>query len=333
MNPQNESTEIVNDFNFPYDLSKPDKVYELPTILKEISALSIAPNGELACEQDEEGIIFFYNLDQKKITNRFIFGKAGDYEGIEFVGEIVYVLRSDGTIFEIKNLGKTNQIVTTYNTKLNRKNDTEGLGYDAEMNCLLIACKGKAANIQMIYKPKAVYAFDLKTKSLRAEPVMLFSKEILYNYIETNDLKATIIFLKKQLSKTNEKSEIKTFEKFIELLQRLKEKDLSSEQMEGIESYIQYLELEKIPSFSNEMFKQKLTKFKKHLKNKLRFVPNNYYTTWAASFGISFAVGFSVQRNIDYSIKIGVISAALLIIGIGVIMDMRMKRQERSFNF
>jgi len=151
--------------------------------------------------------------------------------------------------------------------------------------------------------------------------------------IETNDLKATIIFLKKQLSKTNEKSEIKTFEKFIELLQRLKEKDLSSEQMEGIESYIQYLELEKIPSFSNEMFKQKLTKFKKHLKNKLRFVPNNYYTTWAASFGISFAVGFSVQRNIDYSIKIGVISAALLIIGIGVIMDMRMKRQERSFNF
>lgn len=150
---------------------------------------------------------------------------------------------------------------------------------------------------------------------------------------ETTDLKATIIFLKKKLSKTNEKSEIKTFEKFIELLQKLKEKDLSYEQMEGIESYIQYLELEKIPSFSNEMFKQKLVKFKKYLKNKLRFVPNNYYTTWAASFGLSFAIGFAVQKNIDYSIKIGVISITLLIIGIGIIMNMRMKRQERSFNF
>ncbi len=150
---------------------------------------------------------------------------------------------------------------------------------------------------------------------------------------ETNDLKATIIFLKKQLSKTNEKSEIKTFEKFIELLQRLKEKDLNSEQIEGIESYIQYLELEKIPSFSNEMYKQKLVKFKKHLKNKLRFVPNNYYTTWAVSFGLSFAVGFSVQSNIDNNIKIGVISAALLLIGIGIILDLRMKRQERSFYF
>ena len=153
----------------------------------------------------------------------------------------------------------------------------------------------------------------------------------LSSVVETNDLKATIIFLKKQLSKTDEKSEIKTFKKFIELLQKLKEKDLSSEQKEGVESYIQYLELEKIPSFSNEMFKQKLTKFKKYLKSKLRFVPNNYYTTWAATFGLSFAIGFTVQPNIDYSIKIGVISIALALIGIGFIMDLRMKNQERTF--
>lgn len=39
---------------------------------------------------------------------------------------------------------------------------------------------------------------------------------------ETTDLKATIVFLKKQLSKTSKRSEIKTFEKFIELLQQLK---------------------------------------------------------------------------------------------------------------
>ena len=150
---------------------------------------------------------------------------------------------------------------------------------------------------------------------------------------ETKDLRSTIIYLKKLLSKSNEKSEIKTFEKFIALLQKLKEKDLSSEQMEGIESYIQYLELEKIPSFSNEMFKNKLAKFKKYLKNKLRFVPNNYYTTWASSFAISFAIGFAVQSKIDMNIKIGVISVALLITGIGIIMDLRMKRQKRSFSF
>lgn len=150
---------------------------------------------------------------------------------------------------------------------------------------------------------------------------------------ETSDLKATIIFLKKQLSKTNEKSEIRTFEKFIGILQKLKEKDLSSEQREGIESYLQYLELEKIPSFSNEIYKKKLAKFRKYLKNNLGFVPANIYTTWIATFAIAFATAFSVQSGIDISIKIGVISIALLLIGIGIIMDLRMKRQERTFSF
>ncbi len=150
---------------------------------------------------------------------------------------------------------------------------------------------------------------------------------------ETTDLKSTIIFLKKQLSKTNKKSEIKTFKKFISLFQKLKEKDLKPEQIQGIESYIKYLELEKIPSFSNEIFKEKLVKFKKYLRNKLRFVPNNYYTTWASSFGLSFAIGFTIQKNIDYKIKIGVIFVALILIGIGIIVDLKIKKQERSFNF
>ncbi|MFT4771001.1 MAG: transcriptional regulator with XRE-family HTH domain [Cryomorphaceae bacterium] len=150
---------------------------------------------------------------------------------------------------------------------------------------------------------------------------------------ETNDLKAAIIFLKKQLSKTKEKSEIRMFEKFITLLQKLKERDLSPEQMEGIESYIHYLELEKIPSFSNDMFKLKLVKFKKYLKNKLRFVPNNYYTTWVVTFAVPFSIVFTIQPKIDLNIRIAVISLAFLFIGIAIFIDLKMKRQDRSFSF
>jgi len=150
---------------------------------------------------------------------------------------------------------------------------------------------------------------------------------------ETTDLKATIVFLKKQLSKTNEKSEIKTFEKFIDILNKLKEKDLSPQKIEGIESYIKYLELEQIPSFSNEMFKQKLAKFTKYLKNKLLFVPNNYYTTWAISFAVPFSITFTIQPKIDLYIRIAVISLALLLIVIAIFMDLKIKKQERSFRF
>ena len=150
---------------------------------------------------------------------------------------------------------------------------------------------------------------------------------------ETSDLKGTIIFLKRQLSKTKDSAEIKTFEKFISILSNLKEKELNQEQIHQIESYITYLELEKIPSFSNEIFKQKLTKFKQFLKKKLKFVPTNYYTTFAVSFAVSFAIGFGIQNGISITTKLIVVSAALVLIGIGVFVDSNIKRQERAFGF
>ncbi|OUR93907.1 hypothetical protein A9Q87_04140 [Flavobacteriales bacterium 34_180_T64] len=150
---------------------------------------------------------------------------------------------------------------------------------------------------------------------------------------ETSDLKGTIIFLKKQLSQTNKKSEIKTFEKFIYILNNLRDKDLNTVQIEGIESYIKYLELEKIPSFSNDIFKQKIKKFRTHLKTKLRFVPNNYYISFAIIFAVPFSITFTIQPKIDLNIRIAVISVVLLLIGIAIIMDLRMKRQGRSFSF
>ncbi|QHI35061.1 hypothetical protein IMCC3317_04070 [Kordia antarctica] len=150
---------------------------------------------------------------------------------------------------------------------------------------------------------------------------------------ETSDLKGTIIFLKRQLSKTKDNAEIKTFEKFISILSNLKEKELPQEQLTKIESYITYLELEKIPSFNNEIFKQKLTKFKRFLKKKLKLVPNNYYTTYAISFAASFAIAFVIQDGIPLTTKLIVVSAALVLIGIGVSIDSKIKRQERAFGF
>jgi len=151
---------------------------------------------------------------------------------------------------------------------------------------------------------------------------------------ETNDLKSSIIFLKKLLSKTNDKSEIRTFKKFIAVLSNLKEKELTQEQLNAIESYIQYLELDKIPSYSNDLFEQKLSKFKKHLKTKLRFVPKNCYTNIGISFAIPFAIGFAFAANgISITSKIGIIVVALLLIGVGKILDLRIKKQNRSLNF
>jgi len=150
---------------------------------------------------------------------------------------------------------------------------------------------------------------------------------------ETSDLKGTIIFLKRQRSKTSKKSEIKTFEKFIAVLDYLKEKDLNQNQLDGIADYLKYLDLEKIPSFSNNLFKEKLKKFKSFLSTKLRFVPTNYYLSLALIFAVPFAFTFTIQPKIDLSIRIAVISAALLLVAIAVYMDVRIKKQGRSLHF
>lgn len=151
---------------------------------------------------------------------------------------------------------------------------------------------------------------------------------------ETGDLKGTLIFLKRQLSKTNKKSEIQTFKTFINVLTNLKDKELNKEQLEAIESYLQYLELEKIPSYSNDLFKQKLSKFRKYLKTKLRFVPNNYYTHIGIYFAIPFAIGFAVSSNkIDLNIKIGVALAVVFLIAVGIILDLKIKKMNRSLRF
>ncbi|MFK7948843.1 MAG: hypothetical protein AB8G11_14715 [Saprospiraceae bacterium] len=196
----NNSTQNQSDmFTFQYNLQEPDAIYELPPILKEISALSMSEDNELICLQDEDAIIFTYDLDSNTITNRVLFGKSNDFEGIEVVDETVFVLQSNGNIREINNLGKKNQEVIVHKNFLSHKNDAEGLGYDVETNSLLIACKGKAGDSKILNGKKAVYRFDLATKTLETEPFLLFNKQTLYNYIKANDLKKLSFKLKKKI--------------------------------------------------------------------------------------------------------------------------------------
>src|ERR1700741_607269 len=83
-----------------YSFSKPDARLVLPDTLREISGLTILDNNTIACVQDENGIIFLYDLTKNKVKEQFTFSVNGDYEGIAIAGNTLYVLRSDGVLFE-----------------------------------------------------------------------------------------------------------------------------------------------------------------------------------------------------------------------------------------
>jgi uncharacterized protein YjiK len=143
--------------------------WELPEILKEVSGIAYLDKDRFACVQDESGVIFIYNTATAKIEKQVAFGAAGDYEGLALVNKTAYVVRSDGKIFEVKDIYANTPDVKMHTTLLNVDNNVEGIAYDAPRQRLLLAIKG-AESGRKDYK--GIYAFDLKTKKLAATPVL-----------------------------------------------------------------------------------------------------------------------------------------------------------------
>jgi uncharacterized protein YjiK len=151
--------------------SPPGTAYQtwtLPDELKEISSHALAGNDRMACIQDNDGIIYIYNLQSKEIEEEINFAGKGDYEGLARVGNAYWVLRSDGFLFEVQPRQGGKPVVTTYDLPLTLENDTESLFYDSAQNRLLVAVKEKDLTEA---DKKGVYAFDLAKKRMSTDAV------------------------------------------------------------------------------------------------------------------------------------------------------------------
>jgi uncharacterized protein YjiK len=153
-----------------YDLTSPNAVCTLPAVLREISALAYVDPATLVCIEDELGILYTYNPETSLITTQRTFSAEGDYEGIARVAQTMYVLRSDGRLFEVADYSSEAPQVRFYDTGVPSK-DNEGLCYDEARHRLLIAAKSKSGKKAELKDKRMIYEFDLKTMRLREEPV------------------------------------------------------------------------------------------------------------------------------------------------------------------
>ncbi len=144
------------------------KKHEVPSILREISALVYLGNNSFACVQDEMGKIFVYNTSAGEIEKEIPFAGAGDYEGLAIVGPTAYVLQSDGQIFEVKNYNSSKPSIRSFKTHLTTEQNTEGMCYDPTNNRLLVAIKG---NEQQTDAYKGIYSFSLSDYKMERDPV------------------------------------------------------------------------------------------------------------------------------------------------------------------
>lgn len=156
----NEEKAPVVEVPQDYDFTNPAQKMELSKSLKEISGLSYYKDNQLICVNDEEGKIFIYDLAKEDIIEKIDFGKSGDYEGVEFVGEEVFVMKSNGEIKTFAIDGESENEIDCRNSDVV---EYEGLGYDAQTNSLLLATKEhtKAKDDE-----KLVYSYDLAKNQL-----------------------------------------------------------------------------------------------------------------------------------------------------------------------
>ncbi len=156
-----------------YTLSSPDERIILPPVLFEISGITLSGPSSMMCIQDEDGIVFEYDPARKEITGKINFWGPGDYEGIASVGDTLYVLRSDGFLFEITAGRSAQAEVTPYPTGI-PPSDNEGLCYDPDNHRLLITCKQYYGKDSKSGNRRNIFAFDLRKKELSASPVYRF---------------------------------------------------------------------------------------------------------------------------------------------------------------
>lgn len=145
------------------------KFFELPSELKEISGISFLTPDVVLAIQDEEGILYHYNIKDKKVIKEFEFGKPDDYEDLVRVDKDVFVVGSNGTIIQIVDFESATPQIKKFKTALKKENDIEGLAYEPANHRLLLGTK--ANGLDNDENTKAIYAFDLKTMQLNSTPV------------------------------------------------------------------------------------------------------------------------------------------------------------------
>ena len=175
-NPLLAQDEGGNGFMFPYDLNNPERKYYLPDILMEVSGNALLNERIMICIQDEEGDLFYYDLDEGRLLKRVDFGKDADYEDVVLAENEVFVLRSNGTIYRLREFENEETVRTKeIKTRLSKKNNCEGLCYDPVENRLLIALKGdpEVHDDQDFDGYKAIYSFDLDDEKVSKKPAYL----------------------------------------------------------------------------------------------------------------------------------------------------------------
>lgn len=133
---------ILDRYEFSAETSKQ---WRLPDKLNEISGLALTGDGRLLAVTDESAIVYELDYSAGRLVKAFALGDPtvrGDFEGIAWSEGGVWLVTSDGVIYEATE-GEDGERVAydEYRTGLGQLCEIEGLTYRKSDGMLLLLCK------------------------------------------------------------------------------------------------------------------------------------------------------------------------------------------------
>ena len=98
-------------------------------------------------------------------------------------------------------------------------------------------------------------------------------------------------------TETTKKNEIKIYKKFLDILTKLKSRELSKDEIHSIEAELDRLNLKSNPENRKKYFNKALGEFEKYLKDTFFLTSKNYYTKLYGGLGISFGILFGLFKG------------------------------------
>jgi uncharacterized protein YjiK len=155
--------------HFPYDIRQPDQTFILPNRLKEVSGLTWHKD-QLFLVKDEKGIVYTFDLKKGEVIGERQIAGTGDFEGVECVGDQIYIMRSDSRIYHVHINDTSSTDRVKIELDLDDDKNLEGFGYDPGENMFLLSSKkAKTKKSRKLYglsldnldeKPATLFEFD-----------------------------------------------------------------------------------------------------------------------------------------------------------------------------
>lgn len=117
----------------------------LPDVLREVSGVAFFDDGRIVAHNDERARIYVIDPIRGVILKYFNLGKGGivaDFEAIAVAGADMYLLRSNGDVYQFREGGDRETVeFTKHGTNLGKECEFESLDIEPGTGAFIMACK------------------------------------------------------------------------------------------------------------------------------------------------------------------------------------------------